>query len=215
MNWSTQSSRYQNIWDWVRRTVEPALLAPHLELLVSQQRLSFQNVVRALREKFQLSEDNTREQVREDYNRILDRGRIGRESPIAWINDWYQALARAQTYRVTEVEGFLAIKDFLQVVAAKFIPIWEAQQLALVIEANALGEPVHTLEQYGRIFEALIQQNERSSLAIFASLAGRSDSQGHSCSCKETRAEKHPWKPVNCSILELATTGSCTRKLDP
>jgi len=214
-NWSTQSSRYQNIWDWVRRTVEPALLAPHLELLVSQQRLSLQNVVRALREKFQPSEDNTREQVREDYNRILDRGRIGRESPIAWINDWYQALARAQTYRVAEVEGFLAIKDFLQVVAAKFIPIWGAQQLALVIEANALGEPVRTLEQYGRIFEALIQQNERSSLAIFASLAGRSDSQGHSCPCKETRAEKHPWKPVDCSILELATTGSCTRKLDP
>ena len=100
-------------------------------------------------------------------------------------------------------------------VAAKFIPIWGAQQLALVIEANALGEPVHTLEQYGRIFEALIQQNERSSLAIFASLAGRSDSQGHSCPCKETRAEKHPWKPVDCSVLELATTGSCTRKLDP
>ncbi|PMD67167.1 uncharacterized protein K444DRAFT_606094 [Hyaloscypha bicolor E] len=166
-----KDSRYQNIWDWVRRTVEPALLVPHLELLVSQQRLSLQNV---------------------DYNRILDRGRIGRESPIAWINDWYQALVRAQTYRVAEVEGFLAIKDFLQV------------QLALVIEANALGE----------IFEALIQQNERSSLAIFASLAGRSDSQGHSYPCKETRAEKHPWKPVNCSILELATTGSCTRKLD-
>ncbi|PMD57229.1 uncharacterized protein K444DRAFT_615690 [Hyaloscypha bicolor E] len=70
-NWLTQSSRYQNIWDWVRRTVEPALLVPHLELLVSQQRLSFQNV--------------------------------------------YQTLIRAQTYRVTEVEGFLVIKDFLQV----------------------------------------------------------------------------------------------------
>jgi hypothetical protein len=39
-SWSTQSSRYQNIWDWVRRTVEPTLLAPHLELLVSQERLS-------------------------------------------------------------------------------------------------------------------------------------------------------------------------------
>ncbi|PMD58501.1 uncharacterized protein K444DRAFT_614272, partial [Hyaloscypha bicolor E] len=54
-------------------------------------------------------------------------------------------LVRAQTYRVTEVEGFLVIKDFLQVIVAKFIPIWG-----------------------------------------------------------ETRAEKHPWKPVNCSILELA-----------
>jgi hypothetical protein len=44
-SWSTQSSWYQNIWDWVRCMVEPTLLAPHLELLVSQERLSLQNIV--------------------------------------------------------------------------------------------------------------------------------------------------------------------------
>jgi hypothetical protein len=211
--WAAQSSRYQNIWDWVRRTVEPALLAPHLELLVSQQNLSLQNVVRALRDKFQPSEDNTREQVREDYRKVLELGRIGSVAPSVWINDWYKALARAQTYRVAEVNGFLATKDFLQVVESKLMPVWGAQQLALAIEANALGEPVRTLEQYGKIFEALIQQNERSANAIFATLGSRSD--GYSCPCKETRAEKHPWHPKDCSIIELAIMGSTTRKLDP
>jgi hypothetical protein len=217
-NWSTQSSRYQNIWDWVRRTVEPALLAPHLELLVSQQRLSLQNVVRALRDKFQPSEDNTREQVREEYKKVLETGRGGSINPQVWINDWFQALARAQTYHVAEVEGFLAIKDFLQVVATKILPSWGSQQLTLAIEANTLGEPVRTLEQYGKIFEALVQQIEGASFSgIFASLGKQptSDSQGYSCPCKETRAEKHSWQPVHCSTLELAITGSCERTLNP
>jgi len=189
-SWSTQSSRYQNIWDWVRRTVEPALLAPHLELLVSHENLSLQNVVRALRDKFQPSEDNTREQVREDYKRILERGKIGSINPNVWITDWYSALARAQTYRIPEVEGFLAIKDFLQVVSSKLLPTWGAQQLALVIEANALGEPVRTLEQYGKIFEALVQETARTRNAVFATLGDRSSSPtGHCCPCKETRTE--------------------------
>jgi hypothetical protein len=100
------------------------------------------------------------------------------------------------------------------VVAAKLLPTWGAQQLAAAIEANALGEPVRTLEQYGKIFEALTQQSD-TRLPIFATLGGRSDSQGYSCPCKDTRAEKHSWSPIDCSIMELATTGSCSKRPDP
>ncbi|PMD22214.1 hypothetical protein NA56DRAFT_702570 [Hyaloscypha hepaticicola] len=217
-SWSTQSSRYQNIWDWVYCTVEPALLAPHLELLVSNENLSLQNVIRAFRDKFQLSEENTREQVREDYKRILECGRIGSIDPKVWVTDWFQALARVQIYYIPEVEGFLAIKDFLQVVSVKFLPAWAGQQLALVIEANALGEPVRTLEQYGKIFEALIQETIRTSgrSAVFAMLGARSDSpSGHSCPCKESRTEKYPWPPSECSILELAVKGTTAKPPDP
>ncbi|PMD23156.1 hypothetical protein NA56DRAFT_62212 [Hyaloscypha hepaticicola] len=198
-SWSTQSSRYQNIWDWVRRIVEPALLAPHLELLVSNENLSLQNVVRALRDKFQLSEENTREQVREDYKRILDRGKIGSIDPKVWITDWYQALARAQTYRIAEVEGFLAIKDFLTV-------------------ANVLGEPIRTLEQYGKIFEALIQENVRSGSRnlIFATLGNRSSSlSSYNYPCKESRSERHIWTPSDYSILELAIKGITAKPPSP
>ena len=58
----------------------------------------------------------------EEYKKVLETSRGGSINPQVWINDWFQALARAQTYRVAEVEGFLAIKDFLQVVAAKILP---------------------------------------------------------------------------------------------
>jgi hypothetical protein len=99
------------------------------------------------------------------------------------------------------------------VVSVKLSPSWGSQQLATAIEANTLGEPVRTLEQYGKIFEALIHSNSR--LPIFATLGGRSDTQGYNCPCKETRAEKHPWAPADCSILELATKGSCAKEPDP
>ncbi|PMD12775.1 hypothetical protein NA56DRAFT_712717 [Hyaloscypha hepaticicola] len=202
-SWSTQSSRYQNIWDWVYRTVEPAILAPYLELLVSQERLSLQNVIRALRNKFQPSEDNTREQVRKDYKRILYYNKIGSINPKVWINNWYQVLARAQTYYIPEVEGFLAIKDFLQA-------------FTLVVEANALGEPVRILEQYGKIFEALIQETVRTRNVIFVTLGGRSSSpSGHYCPYKETRTERYSWTPSDCSILELAVKGKTAKTPDP
>jgi hypothetical protein len=165
-----------------------------------------------LRDKFEPLEDNTRDQVREDYRRILERGKSGSINPKVWISDWYRALARAQTYQIAEVKGFLAIQDFLQVVSVKLSPSWGSQQLATAIEANILGELVCTLEQYGKIFEALIQSNSR--LPIFATLGGRSDS-SYSCPCKETRGEKHPWAPTDCSILELAITGSCAKKPEP
>jgi hypothetical protein len=102
-------------------------------------------------------------------------------------------------------------------VSSKLLPTWGAQQLALVVEANALGEPVRTLEQYGKIFEALVQETARTRNAVFATLGGaRSGSpSGHSCPCKETRTEKHPWPPSECSILELAVKGTTAKPPDP
>jgi isocitrate dehydrogenase kinase/phosphatase len=164
-------------------------------LLVFNENLSLQNVIRALRDKFQPLEENTREQVKEDYKRILERGRIGLIDPKVWIIDWFQALAQVQIYHILEVEGFLAIKDFLQAVSIKFLPTWTSQQLALIIEANTLSKPVRTLEQYGKIFEALIQETIQTSgrSTVFATLGARLDSpSSHSCPCKESRTEKHP-----------------------
>jgi hypothetical protein len=197
----------------VRRTVEPALLQPHLELLIAQKKLSLQNVVRALRDDFQPSRDNTKEQVREDYRRILERAKLGSQNVGVWINDWSQALARAQTYQVPEVEGYLAVKDFLQAISHKYSPGWGGQQLALVIQSQTLGEPIRTLKEYGRIFHALVEEGQGGKSFVFASLGSRTDP-GHSCPCKESRTEKHPWQPVDCSMLELAITGATTREIE-
>ena len=102
----------------------------------------------------------------------------------------------------------------MQAILYKLSPNWGERQLASVVESNALGEPIRTLEEYGRIFLALVEETYGSKHAVFASLGDRSDSLfGHSCPCKESRTEKHPWAPSDCSILELAITGSTQREL--
>ena len=68
------------------------------------------------------------------------------------------------------------------------------------------------LEQYKKIFKALIQSNSR--LLIFATLARRSDLLGYLCPCKETCAEKHPQLTTNYSIIQLAITSSCIKQPD-
>jgi hypothetical protein len=107
------------------------------------------------------------------------------------------------------------VKDFLQVISHKLSPAWGERQLALVIESQALGEPIRTLEEYGKIFEALVKESGRGKPAVFASLGTRSDlGIGHTCPCKESRTERHPWAPSDYSLLELAITGSTSRELD-
>jgi hypothetical protein len=101
-------------------------------------------------------------------------------------------------------------------VANRLLPSWGTQQLALAIEANALGEPICTLEQYGKIFEALVQESQQSKYTIFATLGDHSSSpSGFCCPCKENHMERHPWAPLDCSILELAITGSSAKRPDP
>ena len=109
------------------------------------------------------------------------------------------------------------MKDFLQVVSFKLLLTCKTQQLAIAIKANAFKELVYTLEQYNKIFRALVQQSNTRS-PIYATLAKRSsllgNLLGYLCPYKETRAEKHPQPLIECSILELATNSFCTKKID-
>ena len=128
-------------------------------------------------------------------------------------------MSRVRTYRLPEIEGFLAVKDFLDAISVRLAPDWGAQQLAEVIVAKELDDLIRTLDQFGRAFEALIQYVTFSSnnRGVFATFSGRSDkrseARGYICPCKETRDERHPWKPIDCSILEFAVCRTSTRTM--
>jgi hypothetical protein len=97
----------------------------------------------------------------------------------------------------------------------KLTPVWGTQQLANVVVAKELGEPVRTLDQFGRAFESLIQHasfQRSNSSGVFTTFGERSDrrseARGYICPCKETRDERYPWKPTKCLIVELAVRGT-------
>jgi hypothetical protein len=176
-------------------------------------------VVRKLQAQFAPSDDISANRARQEYRRVLEIARQGSISAQRWYEDWYKALSRARTYQLPEIEGFLAVKDFLDAISVKLAPTWGAQQLAEVIVAKELGEPTRTLDQFGRAFESLIQHASFSSnnSRVFATLNRRSNkrpkARGYICPYKETRDERHPWKPADCSILELAIRGASTRTM--
>ncbi len=213
-SWVQRSTRYQHIQNWVRASVDEDLLRPHLETLVREDGVSLQNVVRRLQAQFAPSDDISADRARQEYRRVLDTRKHRSISPQRQYEDWYKALSRARTYRLLEIEGFLAVKDFLDTMSMKLAPVQGAQQLAKVIVTKELSEPVHTLDQFRRAFESLIQHASFSSNSrVFVTLGGRSEARGHICPCKETRDERYPQKPTDYSILELAIRRASTRTM--
>lgn len=214
--WTQQATRYQHLWDWVNKTVNNKILAPHLEKLTREKQLSLQNVVRALKNELCTSTENTKNLARREYRQILHQARYGRTELATWYNTWRYCYNRARSFQLDEVEGYLATIDFLEAIQVKYAPIWAEQQISDLTARQELGEQVRTLDQYGKIFETHMWrlQESQSVQGAFATLGARaSDSQP--CPCKKNRSERHPWRAVNCGYLEQAITGNCTRTLDP
>ena len=218
--WSSNHKEYQYIFAWVTRTVKNTLLEPHINSLVASNTLSIQALIRLLKTRLAPSIEVTKERVREEYRRVLNRARHGKISPQTWLDSWTIAVSRARDYNLTDVEGFLAIKDFLDAVSA-LQPSWSAQQLLNLHTAQALGQPFLLLDELSKVFANFIQidfGNDPHGRA-FATFPGASSSssssrssRGNLCPC---RADKHPWKYSDCGLLELALTGHTDRSLDP
>ncbi len=215
--WSQRTTRYQQIWDWIRTTVDEAILAPHLEKLVRSDTLSLQAIVRSLQAEIAPSDDQTAERVRQEYRRVLVHARQGNYNPARWHSEWYRVYQRALSSGITDVQGSLAVKDFLDAVAVKFAPDWGRQQLNEFIAARELGEPLRTLDQYGKVFSSYVEhtsfRSRNEQAGIFATLGERSDTEkGHVCPCRKS-PRRHPWHPEHCALLELALTGKTSREI--
>jgi hypothetical protein len=59
------------------------------------------------------------DRVRQEYCRVLKSAKHGLVSPQRFYEEWYKALSKARIYRLSEIEGFLAVKDFLNSISAK------------------------------------------------------------------------------------------------
>ena len=118
-----RSTRYQHIQNQVKTLVDKELLRLHLEELVREDQVSLQNVVRKLQAQFASSNDITADHVRQEYRHVLDIARLRSVNPQCQYEDQNRALSRACTYKIPEIEGFLVIKDFLDAISMKLVPV--------------------------------------------------------------------------------------------
>jgi hypothetical protein len=221
-----RAADYKHMYDWVHSTVDKDLIRPiRTTGSYSGSKLTLQTIIRDLRDQCAPAESSSLSQARKEYRAVLDRATTGRANPTTWMKEWRSVYRHGKALRIPELEGSIAIYDFLNAVSAKLAPDWATRALSDLITAEELGQPHQTLDEYGRIFTAL---NHENSLrhgqkgvvpSLFATLGNRSDRPNssfnerkeHSCPClREGRL--HQWKPEQCQRLEYAITGKARLK---
>jgi hypothetical protein len=221
-DWNVTATRYQQVLDWINKSVSNDLLIPTKILLRSSSEVSIQEIVRDLVKQMQPTDASTLSTIRREYRAVLSRARTGRVNPLSWYQEWRIAFTKATVHKLPDVEGTLAITDFLETVAAKLAPDWASRQLSTVYANEELGADNLTVEEYGRIFSALahessLRSNSGTAPSFFATFGERSDDQtpsssrsANSCPCLK-RGATHTWEPISCARLEFAITGSTNR----
>jgi hypothetical protein len=226
----TEENRYQRVWLWVTKTVDPNYLGPAERELLTEARETgekptLQKLVRIIRTTLSPTQTSTQTQVIEDYQAVLKRAHLGGVEPEKWCRDWLSAYTNGKAYGISEVEGTIASKAFLNAIRANMAPEWGRGQIAALIGNETLGLPTLTLRDHGILFSAMCHEtSQQGQLGIFATLGGRSPSnvdhskkksqkgganqQEHLCPCQKDQDRKHRWLPETCYWIQYALTGS-------
>jgi len=230
--WSAKASRYQQLMNWVNATVKKDVLQPHLDSLVGAGNFTIQGIVVSLLRALAPTDASIEITLRQEYRAVLKQAENGRINPITWHANWFRAYSKGAAMGLSEVQGPLAVRDFLSSLL-KVAPTWAGAQLQTVIMNDELGIANLTLEQYGISFYALANSEQakahsNGSPGIFATFGGAGSGGNantntkksstnqttlHNCPCKEANAQPHKWEAIDCSILEYAITGATERNM--
>ncbi|RYP45235.1 hypothetical protein DL768_008398 [Monosporascus sp. mg162] len=151
--WAVLSSRYTALWNWINATVDSELLSSclrELDLLHPDDEPSIQRIVRLLKERIAPTDESTANTVRIEYIAALNQATVGHLKPSQWYPRWYDAYVRARAHNIPEVQGRLAVQQFLIAISKRLDPTWALRELSELARAEALGTPTTTLEQYGK-----------------------------------------------------------------
>ena len=80
-------------------------------LTESSQPPSLQTIVRELRTELAPTATSTTGTARKQYRAVLKKASQGRVNPTTWYSEWRNAYTNAKLYRLSEIEGTLAIMD--------------------------------------------------------------------------------------------------------
>jgi hypothetical protein len=223
--WAAKAERLQKLWNWVNATVSPAILSPVMVKLVAMDVTTLQQLVRALKEELAPTDVSTQTQVRAEYRQHLGAAKQGRVAPQDWYQKWSYLYMRAKSYELAEVDGPLAVQDFLDALSHKIAPEWARTMNQRIIQDNILGLDSLNLDQVSRVFGGLMHEHTirsgKDTPGVFATFGNRSDeyngasgsnlggskSTGYTCPCKP-KGVTHRWKPTECRKLETAVRGS-------
>ena len=222
--WTRKASAITNIQDWMIKTIAPDLLQPVQFKLMNTGETSIQSQLRMLKKQLAPSEATMKNQIRIEYRAHLDKARNGRIGPDRWFNDWQMLYSRAQAYNIPEIQGTIALTDFLDAIMIKYAPEWARQMRAEAIRRTSLNEADLELDDVATVFNAMLAEQisvtakgRNHSIFSTPSFNGTSakpirnepkNGSKKPCPCQPGTQGSHKWEPISCRRLQTAVEGS-------
>jgi hypothetical protein len=137
---------------------------------------TLKGLIRKLKETLSSIRKDAVKKARKDYrNHLTNAEKV--QNPRDWVLQWKTLYLTAKSYQVGEVEGFLAVTDFLIAIRKKVAPnwahnfilsqnnkiVWDEKRKTLFEYEKALQRVVHsqsTYEAQGRVFFTNSSSNE-------------------------------------------------------
>jgi hypothetical protein len=124
------------------------------ELLISND-TTLKGLIRKLKKTFSPIREDAVEKARKDYrNYFTNAGRA--QNLRDWVLQWKTLYLTAKSYQVKEVEGFLAVTDFLVAVRKKMAPDWAHNFIFFQNNKIIWGEKRKILFEYGEAFQRVV-----------------------------------------------------------
>jgi hypothetical protein len=155
-----------------------------------------------------------RDETQRIYRSVLQEAWSGETEPDQWYLKWNKAYLGAQVEKIPDIEGSLAIHDFLEAVGARYEPSWaRAKRDSIIIREVEGTDNDRTLETYAAMFMAISNRHKKGRfrdvdatpkpLPAHPNQGKRTGS--HECPCPKS---PHKWPPAECKILLYAIEGT-------
>ncbi|XP_044718842.1 uncharacterized protein HRG_07407 [Hirsutella rhossiliensis] len=192
---------YSDLMTWVHQTVDLALIK------FLPETANLRDIIIKLKELVGVTEAYKIELARLAYRKALHTNR--RTSPVDWYNQWELAYREGEKLEIFEVEGDIAIGDFLEAVKTFDLEWAKRYKDDLRKDQRATGKSSMTLLEVGKQFLDAARDNVRdkpSSGAFSTTNPSSSSEKGHDCPCGLAK-NRHFWAPTDCTALHVAVNG--------
>jgi hypothetical protein len=204
---------------WIRKTVDPSILSPVYDKLVSDGDASTHALVKELKRIYAPRTSTTQELIRQKYRLHLKKAENSRVNVDTWFREWSSLYRKALNNDIPEVQGELAVTDWLQALIPRIAPTWATRQLQKRYEDD--NPP--SLDKLEESFSRLLQMSQIQNAGgikgpgVFATFGELSNNQSDNsrnsgnankravCPC--AKDADHRWQPTKCRRLETAITG--------
>ena len=126
---------------------------------LKDEKSDIQLIVQAPMEMLDPTNSRTVMKIRDKYRETLSRAATGSVNPSQWYIEWLTVYLQAKALGVSDVEGALAAQDFLRAVSQKMAPEWGRRELINLIGDDALGRQPKGIEDLGKWFSVLVDND--------------------------------------------------------